>query len=246
MTFFEKRDLFFYNEEPILTMEKLVLWKKKRNIYNFKKLPDIAIIGLEKQMFFKSVSFWSKKIKGIKGNHYLYKSKFLLCCGFGYGSATFISFLEELRCLGVKKFIFIGVAGVLKEKINKAYSISKVHSSVGASFFYYPKEEIDVYDTKWSTLINEICDLESEVSWCTDAPFRETPSLVNNYINKECAFVDMEVAGLYAFSQFYKLSSTAILIPADSLINDFWEQPKSLKEIVKKKQELVHKICQFL
>ncbi|MCF6306773.1 MAG: hypothetical protein L3J09_02335 [Flavobacteriaceae bacterium] len=247
MSFFKNNNTSFYSEKSVLKISDIVSWKRERNIYNFEALPPIAIISINKSVFSKKVSSFTKKIKGINGLHYNFKSKFLLSSEFGMGSSGMITLLEELKELGVKQFVFIGVAGILDHLIveNNAYIISNVYSSAGSSFFYSKEENIISYDKIWFEKVKDHCGLKSKTSWSTDCPFRETKQLIENYSSKKCALVEMETAGLYAFSQFYKVPSVSILIGADSLYSLQWNAPKDIDKILKTQQELVNKLLKL-
>lgn len=247
MTFFKGQNPSFYTENSILEISDIVLWKKERKIYNFEKLPEIAIISIKKNVFSKITNLFSKKIKGINGLHYRYKSNYLLCSEFGMGSSSLITLLEELKELGVNKFIFVGVAGMLDTTVKEgvSYIVSNVFSSAGSSFFYDKNESIDCYDFKWFEKIKEKCQLESKIVWSTDCPFRETASLLTHYKSKKCSLVEMETAGMYAFSQFYKVPVVSILIGADSLVSAQWNAPKNTKKLLKVQQDLVSKLIKL-
>lgn len=247
MSFFKGQNSSFYNEDAVLKISAIVSWKKEQKVYNFKTLPDIAIIAIKKNVFSRVITPFTKIIKGINGLHYNYKSKFLLCSEFGMGSASIITLLEELKELGVKKFIFLGVAGILDTSVKEgdAYIISNVFSSVGSSFFYAEEENIECYDSKWFEKIRENFQLESKISWSTDCPFRETASLLAYYKSKNCSLVEMETAGMYAFSRYYKVPSVAILIGADSLISSQWKMPKNISKLLKVQQDIVNKLIKL-
>ncbi len=247
MSFFKRQSQSFYNEDSILKISDIVSWKKKKKVYNFETLPKIAILTIKKNVFSRIVTPFTKKIKGINGLHYCYKSKFLLCSEFGIGSSAIITLLEELNELGVKQFIFIGVAGILNDSIEEsnAYIISNVFSSTGGSFFYAEEENIECYDTKWFQKIKNCCVLIPKTSWSTDCPFRETKSIVNYYASKDCALVEMETAGLYAFSKYYKTSVVSILVGADSLISSQWVAPNNTVQLLETQRNLVRKLVKL-
>lgn len=244
MSFFSREKSKFYQENSILNITDYVEWKKQQGIYNFKSLPEVAIIAIKKNAFLKFLNPFKKRIKGIHGMHYQYNSRFLFCSEFGMGSSSIITLLEELKELGVKKFIFIGIAGILGVSINTndAYGISSVYSSTGSSFFYYKNENIQVFDSDWLKKLLEVCKISAKTSWSTDCPFRETVTLVDYYKSKDCTLVDMEVGGFYAFSNFYQMPSAAILIGGDSLVDNKWNAPKKYNKLLERQQSLISKI----
>ena len=235
------------NEQSILKAKDIVLWKKKRSLYNFSILPETVVISINKGVLKKQIRFFKKQIKGITGVHYQYNANILFCSNFGYGAPAMFSLLEELKVLGVKRFIFIGTAGMLNNSVKEghAYIVSKVFSSIGASIFYSKEEEIKCYDQRWFEEIKQKCNLEEKIGWSTDCPYRETVSLLNYYKSKDCALVDMESAALYSFSQYYKMPSLCILIGADSLASLQWKAPNNLNLILKVQQQLVSQILKL-
>jgi purine-nucleoside phosphorylase len=247
MLLYNVKNLEFYKGEPVLKSSDLVAWKRSRNIYNFSSLPPLAIISIKKNIFSKAIMPFTRRIKGINGNHYNYKSKILFCSEFGSGSPSLLMLLEELFALGVKKFIFIGVAGLLNDSVKEhnAYIISKVYSTSGSSYFYCNEEKISCFDHQWFETINSICNLDEKNAWTTDCPFRETRELIKYFNSKSCSLVDMETAALYAFSQYYSVPAISILVGADRLNELIWEAPKNMDMILKLQQNLVSKLIKL-
>ena len=227
------------NSESILSIKDLIAWKRSKKSYNFDTLPELAIIGPSINLSKNQKYLQSKKIKGLLGKHRLYKSKILFSTDFGIGAPAIITLLEELLALGVKKFIFIGVAGILRSAVKegRAYIINKAYSTVGTTFFYSTSELCP--DKVWFKKIKTQLNLKSAIAWSTDCPFRETSELVEYHKALSCDFVDMEVAGLYAFAEFYKIPIVCILIGADDLCNGIWKSPKDISSLNTKKRELI-------
>ena len=230
---FKELNINFYTEPSVLDILELIKWKKSCNAYNFNVLPKTAIITLHKHYLDRKIRFFAKKIKGIKGKNFLLNKKTLVCAEFGNGAPAIVGLLEELRGLGVENFIFIGFAGSLnlnfKESdvciVQKAYSTTGCASLYSKDDFFEPKKS-----TWFSHLETKLCYKES-ICWSTDAPFRETPSLINHFKEKRTTHVDMECAAIYAFAEFYKLNALCVLITADSLSENSWLPPKNNKKL---------------
>lgn len=247
MAFFTRKSADFYRETSLLKASDIVAWKRARNIYNFKQLPNTAIISMKKSSFAKVVSPFTKRAKGIQGIHYIHKSTVLLCSEFGSGAPALLMLLEELRALGVEQFVFIGVAGIINDTIIEGQPsvITNVYTSSGASFFYSEKENIDCYDKTWFEKIKNACRLEAKIAWSTDAPYREVPSLIDYYKGKHCDFVEMECAALYSFSEFYKASAVSILIGADYLTSSEWKAPSNPHKLLETQQKLIAQLIKL-
>jgi uridine phosphorylase len=241
MTFFNITPKDFHKEPSLLKASDLVAWKRNRDAYNFKGLPNLAIIAIKRNMFSKVISPFTKRAKGIIGTHFIYKPKVLLCSEFGSGAPAMIMLLEELRALGVEQFVFVGSAGTLDNSVKEgsAHIVQKAVSLSGTTFFYSEKDELECYDLSFFEKVKNKCNLTSKTILSTDSPFRETPSLIDHYKSKGCALVDMECASIYAFSQFYKIPSACILVGADTLTSSEWKAPNNIKNVLIVQQKIV-------
>lgn len=221
----------FYDEKSILDISQIVQWNKRNNKYNFQSLPATAIISLNKNGLNKLTRSFSKKAKGLMGQNYILNDHLIFCSGFGNGAPAIVNFMEELRVLGVQHFIFVGVAGALTEKNigNGLFSINKAYSTTGCTALYSPNNDFKPLDNAWLRTLKSKLNLTETVCWSTDAPFRETKSLVTHFIQKNATHVDMECAAIYAFAEFYKLNALCIIVTADSLANDNWIPPGDVK-----------------
>ena len=226
---FNSKDSGSYNEKSILDISIIIDWNKKRQKYNFETLPLTTIISLDKNLLATKTRFLSKKIKGLSGNNYIINSNFMYSSNFGNGAPALINHLEELHYLGVKNFIFIGLAGSLvsNEFKNDRYILKSTFSTSGCTALYSPNESFRPIENKWYNDLKSKLKLSETIGWSTDAPFRETPSLLNYYRGKKVTHVDMESASIYAFSEFYKLNAMCIMVTADDLTNNSWKPPKN-------------------
>jgi hypothetical protein len=110
----------FLNEKSVLSIEELVAWKKDENIYRTNYIPKTAILcaGFPRNKF--KTKLKHKLLYGVKGLHSISKNKkYIVSSNFGDGAPELISICEELRCLGVENFIFIGVAGIISNIVSE-------------------------------------------------------------------------------------------------------------------------------
>ena len=235
------------SEKSMLTAEMLVAWKRKRSVYNFNVLPEKAIIGIDKNIFSKHVHFFSKKLRGIRGVNYIHKH-FVFCSGFGSGAPAIITLLEELRALGVKEFIFVGLAGSLTDTVKSgdAFYVSKTVSGSGTTSYYHDEDNIKPYDDKYALKLATELHLKSAVCFSTDSPFRETPTLIKTIKEKGCEFIEMECAAIYAFTQYYKLQAACFLIAADELHSNNWHPPSAEINLSERQIALVNRIIKSM
>ena len=227
-----KKNREFYLEPSILNISDIISWKKTKNSYNFKNLPKTAILSLSCFFLSKKQQLFCKKIKGINGKNYILNNKFIYCSEFGNGAPAITGLMEELRALGVKNFIFIGFAGLLKKEVSeKKFIVTNSFSTTGTTCFYSYKDNFKPIDGKWFQILTNQLNYKETTCWSTDVPFRETKSLVSYYIEKNVYHVDMECASIYAFAEFYNLNSLCILVSADEIVDFVWKEPINLKEI---------------
>lgn len=228
---FEELNTNFYTEKSVLDILQLIQWKRELKKYNFKTLPKTVILTLDKCFIDKKTRFFSKKIKGIIGFHYQVNDKLLLSTGFGNGAPAIIGLLEELRGLGVENFIFIGFAGSLDANFVEGdiCVVKKAYSTTGCSALYSKNEFFETKKSDWFLNLESKFNYKKSFCWSTDAPFRETPSLINHFIEKKATHVDMESAAIYAFAEFYNLNAICILVTSDTLSETKWNLPKKVK-----------------
>lgn len=214
-------------EQSILSAEEIMNWRKKRGAYKFKALPKKAIISIQKDIFTYYFRFKSKKIKGFGWRNCIVKD-YIYCATNGSGAPEVITLLEELRVMGVEEFIFIGLAGALTDDIQTGdiFYMHTALSGTGSSFYYSAEMSIPPfaasYVKEWGTKL----EIKGTICFSTDCPFRETPSLLAMARQNGCRLIDMECAGIYAFSQFYKLKVVCLLVVADKLAEN-WIPPSA-------------------
>ncbi|MGK4566198.1 phosphorylase family protein [Flavobacterium sp. 3HN19-14] len=85
-------------------------------------------------------------------------------------------------------------------------------------------------------------DLPEAVCWSTDAPFRETASLLSSFVNKGATHVDMECAAIYAFAEFYKTDALCVIVAADSLVGNQWHPPTDMKTLNSEFRNIVFRL----
>jgi purine-nucleoside phosphorylase len=234
----------FLNEKSVLSIEELVAWKKDKNIYRINSIPETAIIcaGFHRNKYITRLK--SKLINGIKGLHSISKNKnYIISSNFGDGAPELISICEELRCLGVKNFIFIGVAGIISQRIKEGECIvvEKAFSGVGITSYYSQKDEFELKENSWSKVYLDKTNSIRANCFSTDAPFRETDSLLNHYRDKKADLIEMECAGLFAFSEFHSVNLLCFLFGADKLTSD-WNPPKNYQKIIQNRQKLIDQL----
>lgn len=229
-------------ETAVLRPEMIVDWKRRRGVYNFTNLPHKAVIGLSHHIYASHLPFFSKKLKGIPGRHFIHKN-YVFCSSFGNGGTALVTLMEELRALGVKEFIFLGLCASLTETIGsgQAFCVEQAWSANGITATYVAEKMIRPFDEAYVALLAEQLNLKSVTCVSTDSPFREVPSFLDEAKANGCALIEMECAAAYAFAHFYKLKVACLLVVADKL-DPAWTAPSDMGLIHKVQQQLLNGI----
>lgn len=154
------------------------------------------------------------------------------CCyvtNFGYGAPAMAMKLEVLIALGVKEFVFIGLAGSLQEEVEPADIVlcNEALCDDGTSPCYVATETSKPHKALLAKLA---CALKAHHqnfhigrNWTTDAIFRETKEEIKHYQKNDVLTVEMETAAFYAVCQKRKVRGVAAYGISDKLCNYQWE-----------------------
>jgi uridine phosphorylase len=139
-------------------------------------------------------------------------------------------FLEELIALGIKEFIFLGLAGAIQSaSIGDRIIVTEAVRLDGTSYHYLPtnspsvpsKEMMDDLSTFLST--KEVSFSKAKIC-TTDAPFRETFNLVKKLRQNQVIAIEMEIAAAFAIASFRNVKAAALVIISDELKGDRWSR----------------------
>jgi uridine phosphorylase len=237
---------YFPESKSVLQAQMMVDWKRSRSVYNFKTLPHTAIICVDYGVVQHLASFRTQKIKGLKGRNFV-KHELLFCSGFDNGGPGILNLLEELRALGVQRFVFIGLAGRMSATVPEASvsAVEKAISGSGCTLYYHDQSVLQPFDAAFYNDLKR--KLETEVCTCfsTDAPFRETGPVLEQAIAAGATMIEMECAAIYAFAHFYKVPSLCFLIAADDVSNG-WKAPKDWGLLIKAQRKFVDRLIKSL
>lgn len=148
----------------------------------------------------------------------------------GVGAPLAGGFLEELIALGCTTFIACGGAGSLHADLTLGHVVVPTSAvrDEGTSYHYLPPSREVSADPAGVKAIQTILDQHtipyvSGKTWTTDAPYRETPALVQHRRAENCLTVEMEAAAFFAIAQFRQVSFAQLLYAGDDLSSDTWD-----------------------
>lgn len=148
---------------------------------------------------------------------------------FGYGAPAMAMKLEVLIALGVKEFVFIGLAGSLQEEVQPGdiCLCDEALCDDGTSPCYVATETAKPSKALLGKLIKELKADKQNFhigrNWTTDAIFRETKAEIKHYQKHNVLTVEMETAAFYAVCQKRKVRAVAAYGISDKLYEYKWE-----------------------
>ena len=127
------------------------------------------------------------------------------------GSPYAVLVAEQLFVSGCKLLISVTSAGIISQPDNsKRFAlITSAIRDEGTSYHYLPPEKPALINQHLIEILsseeeNSDCLYFNGTSWTTDAPFRETPSAIQEMKKRNITCVEMEAAALYALSEVKK------------------------------------------
>ena len=148
----------------------------------------------------------------------------------GVGAPIAAGLLEEAIAFGCRKFVVVGGAGVLENglAVGKLILVESAVRDEGLSYHYIePGREIQA-QPQTLAVIRTLLETRglpfvSGKTWTTDAPYRETQTMIDARRADGCLTVEMEAASLMAVAQFRKVWLGQILYAGDDLSGENWD-----------------------
>jgi uridine phosphorylase len=145
----------------------------------------------------------------------------------GVGAPSAAGLLEEAIAFGCRKFTGVAGAGALIKEltVGKPILVESAVRGEGLSYHYLPtrreiKAQADVVRALRTTLEARRVPFVSGKTWTTDAPYRETQSVIDACRAEGCLTVEMEAASLMAVAQFRRVLLGQILYGGDDLSDE--------------------------
>jgi uridine phosphorylase len=148
----------------------------------------------------------------------------------GVGAPLAAHHLEQAIASGVRSVIACGGAGslVASGMGDVAVPTSALRDE-GTSFHYAPPSRTLDADAGVVATITEVLGEQGVAwttgrTWTTDAIYRETPTRIASRVDEGCVTVEMENAALTAVASFRGVRFGQILLMADDLAGEAWEE----------------------
>jgi purine-nucleoside phosphorylase/SAM-dependent methyltransferase len=203
-----------YNEPSVFTPENLLREARRQKGIADCKVPEVCILDPDGDLVAyllktdqgtinKCWACYHTKLYNVRQEGYEFA---VLGCAVGSSFAVLVA--EQLFASGCKMLISVTSAGILDPEKNnsKFILIEKALRDEGTSNHYLPPSE--------SSSLNPVLqknllsyyrrtgiNIETGISWTTDAPYRETQTAIDEAKKAKAICVEMEAAALYAFAR---------------------------------------------
>lgn len=151
-----------------------------------------------------------------------------------HGAPMAALFLEELIALGFQRFLTVGPAGYPTTGNSAGLAPGEIVVADGALIYEGTSPHYGSAGTVQADMVladrlsnlllkHGVMHRRGKVA-TTDAIYRETPSFINEIVDRQAVAIDMEVSALYSVCRFHGKSIVAILFISDVVGIDLgWE-----------------------
>ncbi len=171
-----------------------------------------------------------KKIYCLADIYVLEKQNLCYITNYGMGAPALALITELALVLGVKKAIYLGLAGSLQEEVQPTDIVlcNEALCDDGTSPCYTAKETskptISLHKNWIHHLKTQKIDFHVGRNWTTDAILRETKAEICHYQRQAILTVEMETAAFYAVCHKRKAQTAAAFVISDMLVNNKWQR----------------------
>lgn len=162
---------------------------------------------------------------------------------FGVGAPATVMHMEELASWGAKRFVILGTAGGIGEKLEPGDVVvcTKSIRDEGTSHHYLPSSKFasptrSLTERLYSSLTRQLGNVVRGPSWTTDAPYRETVKELVRYRSDGILTVEMEASAVFAVGKVRQLETAAVFVVSDLLTEKAWkphmQSPRVLQQLV--------------
>jgi uridine phosphorylase len=234
-----------HSSKAVFSVNEYIEYKKKIGSVPKSKVPESIILCYSMKLA-ESIENLHKisEIRGELGNiGRLYSigsthNKVGMLASFGIGAPATVLHMEELSGWGARRFVIIGMAGAITDKlrIGDVVVCTKSVRDEGTSHHYvrhskYAFSSKKLTDTLYVSLNSRFSSVYRGPSWTIDAPYRETIDEMKRYRSEGVLTVEMEASALFAVGQLRGIDAAAVFVISDILSEDKWK-PKFRSRIV--------------
>jgi len=202
----------YYNEQSVFLPENLLREARRQKNKKECKVPAICLLDpdgdLADYLLRKKLAVKNQCWACYHSSLYTFLNDLeigIIPCVVGASYAVLVA--EQLFVSGCKLLISVTSAGIINQhSSDKRFAL--ITSSIrdeGTSYHYLPAGELcalnkEIKDLLASSHEKDECPFFGAKSWTTDAPYRETPTAIENMKKLNVSCVEMEASALYALA----------------------------------------------
>ena len=226
-----------HDEKPVFSTLDFAKYRKKVGNVPSNKIPESIIIcystrlreaihNVHKISELENIFGNFGKVYAVDGT----KDKVALLSDFGIGAPATVLYMEEMMVWGAKRFVILGTAGGISEKLRAGDVVicTKSIRDEGTSH-HYVKHSKYAYPSKAQTdrlvqfLSPKFRRLFVGPSWTIDAPYRETVKEFLQYKKEGVLTVEMEASALFSVGKYKHAETAAVFAVSDILSDKSWK-----------------------
>lgn len=149
----------------------------------------------------------------------------------GIGGPLAAALLEEAIGTGCQKFIVCGGCGVLEKGlgVGQLVVVTAALRDEGTSYHYLPAGREVIANPQGVIALEAVLTRQGlpyclGKTWTTDAPYRETRTMITQRLSEGCIAVEMEAASLMAVAEFRGVMLGQVLYGGDDLSGAEWDE----------------------
>lgn len=215
-------------------MNEYIEYKKKIGSVPKTKVPESIIFCYSKRLADNIGKL--HEIRRVLGNigtlHSIgsINNKIGMLANFGIGAPATVLHIEELSGWGARRFVIIGMAGAITNKlrIGDIVICTKSVRDEGTSHHYvkhskYAFSSKKLTDSIYRSLASKFKRVYKGPSWTIDTPYRETVDELKHYRSEGVLTVEMEASALFAVGQIRGIETAAVFVICDILSEVKWK-----------------------
>lgn len=238
-------------DEPCFTPEDFLRWTEKGGI-PIPVVHDTCILALGGyEQLCEELD--AEPVKERYWKTFLSDSEDVTLAKPGMGASLVVMRTEEIIALGVRRLLFIGSGGSLREDVPIGSIIIPTSAVVdeGTSRHYMgARERVDAPGTV-SGVLSEVAAKErietiEGAVWTTDAPYREMRSRAEELSEQGVLAVEMECSALFALGEFRGVEVGGLVVISDTLFPEWRFDPDASEEGWEKARGIIVKVAREL
>ena len=222
-------------EPALLTAARLLEWRRRSQPGADAQYPPGVIVTHQPSVFRAlAPRFRSRALAGLTTPARAIERGRIAIALPAIGAPTTAMLVDELAVRGVRRIVSVDLCASISPEVptGAVVLVQAACCGDGTSSHYAPGRDVvepdgALVETLRVALTSAGIACVNGRVWSTDAPYRETPSLLQRARDAGAVGIDMETCALFAAGAAAGVSCAAVLVTADRLL-DAWQPPSDM------------------